>query len=118
MAYAVALLLLAYAIAPLILQKNIVDKDGRSIPPGPPICFPFLRKYLERALHAWAKIYGPLYSVWMGSQLFIVINDPQVTCDLLVMNGATFSGRWKYFMKNYTILHGGAITASGYNDTW
>lgn len=118
MAYAAASLLIVYAIVPLILRKNIVDKDGHSIPPGPPLRFPFLRKYPERALHAWSKLYGPLYSVWMGSQLFVVINDPQVARDLLVLNGTTFSGRWKYFMKNHTILRGRAITASGYNDTW
>lgn len=117
-AYAVASFLIAYAITPLILRKSIVDKDGHNIPPGPPIRFPFLRKYPERALHAWATTYGPLYSVWMGYQLFVVINDPHVARDLLVMNGATFSGRWKYFMKNHTILRGGGITASGYNDTW
>jgi hypothetical protein len=80
--------------------------------------YPFLRKYPERALHAWQKTYGPLFSVWVGNQLFVVISDPQIARDLLVTQGAIFSGRKKYFMKNQTILAGRAITASGYDEKW
>ncbi|KAJ7474932.1 hypothetical protein FB451DRAFT_1174347 [Mycena latifolia] len=76
-----------------------------------------LRKYPERALHRWAKAYGPLFSVWMGNQLFIVISDPKVARDLLVTQGAIFSSRKDYFMKNQTILAGRTITASAYGDT-
>ncbi|KAI0284698.1 cytochrome P450 [Russula aff. rugulosa BPL654] len=54
----------------------------------------------------------------MGNQLFIVISDPRVAKDLLVSNGAIFSSRKRYFMKNQTILRGRAITATPYNDTW
>lgn len=69
-------------------------------------------------VHQWAQKYGPLYSVWMGNQLFVVMNDPVIARDLLVVHGANFSSRWNYFMKNQTILNGGAITATPYNDTW
>lgn len=54
----------------------------------------------------------------MGNQLFVVMNDPVVARDLLVVHGANFSSRWNFFMKNQTILQGGAITATPYNDTW
>jgi hypothetical protein len=54
----------------------------------------------------------------MGNQLFIVISDARVAKDLLVSNGAIFSSRKRYFMKNQTILRGRAITATPYNDTW
>jgi Cytochrome P450 len=95
-----------------------VDKDGHSIPPGPPLRYAFLRRYPERALRAWSRTYGPLFSVWMGNQLFVIISDARVAKDLLVSNGAIFSSRRQYFMKNQTILRGRAITASAYNDTW
>ncbi|EGO26305.1 hypothetical protein SERLADRAFT_367896 [Serpula lacrymans var. lacrymans S7.9] len=107
-----------YLIIPLFLRKNLVDKDGHPLPPGPPLRYPFLPKYNERILHRWTKKYGPLYSVWMGNQLFVVLNDPTVVRDLLVVHGANFSSRWNFFMKNQTILKGGAITATPYNDTW
>src|SRR6266404_992211 len=105
-------------VLPLIFRRNIVDKDGHSIPPGPPLRYAFLRRYPERALRTWARTYGPLFSVWMGNQLFVVISDARVAKDLLVSNGAIFSSRRQYFMKNQTILRGRAITATAYNDTW
>jgi hypothetical protein len=105
-------------VFPLIFRKNIVDKDGHPIPPGPLLRYAFLCRYPERAIRAWARTYGPLLSVWMGNQLFIVISDSRVAKDLLVSNGAIFSSRKKYFMKNQTILRGRAITATAYNETW
>lgn len=115
---ALLLALVLSVIFPLIFRKNIVDKDGHPIPPGPLLRYAFLRRYPERAMHAWARAYGPLLSVWMGNQLFVIISDARVAKDLLVSNGAIFSSRRQYFMKNQTILRGRAITATAYNDTW
>lgn len=109
---------MAYLVAPYILRHDLKDRDGHSIPPGPPFRYPFLPKYCERILHRWTKKYGGIYSVWMGNQLFVVLNDPVVVRDLLVVNGANFSSRWNFFMKNQTILKGGGITATPYNDMW
>ena len=103
---------------PYIFRKTLVDKDGHPIPPGPLFRYAFLRKYPERTLYAWAKKFGPLFSIWMGNQLFVVISDPCVARDLLVTNGAIFSSRKKYFMRNQVILRGRAITASQYDDKW
>lgn len=105
-------------ISPFIFRRNIVDKDGHPIPPGPLFRYAFLRRYPERALRAWSRTYGPIFSVWMGNQLFVVISDARVAKDLLVSNSAIFSSRRLYFMKNQTILHARAITATPYNDTW
>ncbi|KAG6811122.1 hypothetical protein H0H92_008855 [Tricholoma furcatifolium] len=109
---------LAFFASPLVLRKWISGPSGSTLPPGPPIRYSFLRKYPERALHAWAASYGPLFSVWMGTQLFVVVSDPQIARDLLVTNGSLFSTRKKYFMKNQVILRGRAITASEYGDRW
>jgi cytochrome P450 len=54
----------------------------------------------------------------MGDQLFVVISDPRAAQDILVENGATFSSRKNYFIKNKVVLHHRAITASPYNDLW
>ncbi|KAJ7672832.1 cytochrome P450 [Mycena rosella] len=112
------ILLALLAVIPYILRKNVFSTTGAPIPPGPLFRYAFLRKYPERALHAWAKVYGPLFSVWMGNQLFIVISDPKVARDLLVTQGAIFSSRKQYFVKNRTILAGRAITATAYDGTW
>ena len=103
---------------PLILRKNIEDKNGHRIPPGPPIRYPFLRRHAERTLRAWSTTYGPLFSLWMGNQLCIVISDPRIAKDLLVSNSAIFSSRKQYFIKCQTILRGRGITVTAYNDKW
>ncbi|KAJ4466766.1 cytochrome P450 [Lentinula aciculospora] len=105
-------------MSPVVLRRLISDGDGNQLPPGPNIRYFFLRKYPERVLQIWAAKYGQLFSVWMGTQLFVVISDPHVARDLLVTNGAIFSSRKRYFVKSQTILRGKAITASDYGDTW
>lgn len=42
-------------------------------------------------LDYWYKKFGPLYSLWLGNQLFVIITDPGITKDLFVTNGAVFS---------------------------
>ena len=110
-------LVLSFVIS-FLPRRSLVDKDGHPIPPGPFLRYAFLRHYPERTLLAWARTYGPLFSVWMGNQLFVVISDARIAKDILVSNGAIFSSRKQYFMKSRTILRGRAITATPYNDTW
>jgi hypothetical protein len=105
-------------IIPSIFRRNLKDKDGHPIPPGPLLRRTAIRPYPERVLRDWSKIYGPLFSLWMGDQLFVVISDARIAKDLLVSNGAIFSSRKPYFMKCQTILRGLAITSTPYNDTW
>lgn len=114
----VILLLCSGYLLSFIFRKELRDKEGHAIPPGPPFRYPFLSKHPERTLHRWTEQYGPIYSVWMGNQLFVVLNDPVVARDLLVVHGANFSSRHDYFIKNQIILDGGGITATPYNETW
>jgi hypothetical protein len=107
-----------YFLSPILLRKWIRDEGGNTLPPGPPIRYAFLRKYPELSVDHWAKKYGPLFSIWMGTQLFVVISDPRIARDLLVTHGAVFSSRKRYFLKNQVILRGRAIAASEYGDKW
>ena len=112
-----AIAVAAYFLSPPLLRKIIV-KDGNTLPPGPNVRYAFLGKYPELSVDVWAKQYGPLFSIWMGNQLFVVVSDPRVARDLFVLKGGVISSRKKYFMKNKMILHGRAITASEYGDKW
>lgn len=80
--------------------------------------FPFLTNYPELTLDYWAKKFGPIYSMWLGNQLFVVVSDPQIVKDLMVANGALFSSRKEMFLKSQTIFAGRGITATPYNDRW
>ena len=44
---------------------------NKAIPPGPPLRYPFLHHCPELVLQTWSRTYGPLFSVWMGNQLFV-----------------------------------------------
>jgi Cytochrome P450 len=102
----------------LIFGKPLEDKQGHAIPPGPSIRYLFLGRHAERALQTWSRTYGPLFSLWMGNQLFVVISDARIAKDLLVSNSAIFSSRNQYFIKCQTILRGRGITVTAYNDKW
>ncbi|KAJ7323006.1 cytochrome P450 [Mycena albidolilacea] len=95
--------------------RNLVDKDGHPIPPGPLFRYPYLGQYCELDFDRWARRFGSLVSVWMGDQLCVIISDPRAAQDLLVENGAIFSSRKNYFIKNELILHNRAMTASPYS---
>jgi hypothetical protein len=115
----VLLVILALSlISTFVFRRNLKDKDGHPLPPGPLFRYLIISPYPERILRDWAKTYGPLFSLWMGDRLFVVISDARIAKDLLVSNSAIFSSRSPYFMKSQTILHGLAITATPYNDKW
>ncbi|RDB24653.1 Licodione synthase [Hypsizygus marmoreus] len=107
-----AAIIFAYFLSPSLLRIFTTDKDGNILPPGPAMRYALLGKYPERALNTWAHRFGPLFSIWMGSQLFVVVSDPHIARELLVTNGAIFSTRKKIRI----ILRGRAITASEYGD--
>ena len=43
-------------------------------------------------LDHWYNKFGPLYSLRLGNQLFVIISDPGIAKNLFVTNGVTFSG--------------------------
>lgn len=105
------------------LLKRRVDENGNPLPNGPvgvPIIgsFPFLSHYPELTLDYWAKKFGPLYSMWLGNQLFVVISDPLVAKDLLISNGTIFSSRKQMFIKSKNIFTGRGITVMPYDAKW
>ncbi|THH00304.1 hypothetical protein EW026_g2196 [Hermanssonia centrifuga] len=72
----------------------------------------------ELTLDKWAKKFGPLYSMWLGNQLFVVVSEPQIVKDLVITNGAIFSSRKEMFMKSQIIFARRGITATPYDETW
>ncbi|KAF8878782.1 cytochrome P450 [Infundibulicybe gibba] len=112
-----------YLVSRAFFRRRLEDAHGNSIPNGPvglPILgsFPFLTNYPELTLDYWAKKFGPLYSLWLGNQLFVIVSDPQVVKDLMVTNGAIFSSRKEMYLKSQIIFAGRGITATPYNDRW
>ncbi|KAF9000908.1 cytochrome P450 [Cyathus striatus] len=106
-----------------LVDRRLRDKNGNYIPNGPiglPILgsFPFLTRYPELSLDYWAMKFGPLYSLWLGNQHFVIVSDPNIVKDLMVTNGSVFSSRKDMFVKSGLIFIGRGITTTPYNDRW
>ena len=80
--------------------------------------FPSLIRYPELALDHWAKKFGPLYSMWLGNQLFVVVSDSHIAKELLSSNGNIFSSRKEMFIKSKTIFRGRGITVMPNDARW
>ncbi|KAH7107214.1 cytochrome P450 [Auriculariales sp. MPI-PUGE-AT-0066] len=104
-------------------KSKYPDPRFKAVPRGPqgfPVVgsFPFLTAYPELTLTRWQQRYGPIYSMTLGRQLFVVVSDPGIAKELLVTNGLIFSSRKEMFLKSQIIFAGRGITASPYNDRW
>ncbi|KAF7292084.1 Cytochrome P450 [Mycena indigotica] len=114
----VAILGMLTYLAPLLFRKQLRGPRDEPLPPGPLFRRLWLGQYNELVFDKWARAFGPLYSVWFGDQLIVVLSHPRVAQDLLVENGAVFSSRKDYYVKNEVILHDRAITANPYDQRW
>ncbi|XP_070567862.1 cytochrome P450 2U1-like [Ptychodera flava] len=68
------------------------------LPPGPwglPFvgCLFHLGKRPEKTFNDWAKLYGDLFSVRLGSELVVILNSQQAIKDAYVKNASKFSAR-------------------------
>ncbi|XP_070569292.1 cytochrome P450 2U1-like [Ptychodera flava] len=68
------------------------------LPPGPwglPFvgCIFHLDKRPEKTFNDWAKVYGDLFSVRLGTELVVILNSQQAIKDAYVKNASNFSAR-------------------------
>ncbi|KZT58477.1 cytochrome P450 [Calocera cornea HHB12733] len=83
----------------LLVAWDVLRKQSCRLPSGPP-GLPLLGNllqlpstYLFRKLHAWSHEYGPLYTIWMGTQPFVVLGSAAVAADVLDRLSAVTSDR-------------------------
>nr|XP_009858723.2 cytochrome P450 2C15-like isoform X1 [Ciona intestinalis] len=91
-------------------------------PPGPrglPLVgvLPFLGKYTARTMHKWSKKYGPVMSVRMGNEDWVVMGNYEAVHQSFVKAGNVFSGRPVLKVAN-EIAEGKGIVMRDFNTTW
>ncbi|MCJ1409174.1 hypothetical protein MMC19_003252 [Ptychographa xylographoides] len=72
------------------------------MPPGPtPI--PFIGNKLDLPkskpwikFQEWSKIYGPIYTIWIGRRPTVIISDPNIAVDLLEKRSNKYSSRPRF----------------------
>lgn len=88
----------------LVLQLRNVGRRPKGLPPGPPT-LPILgnlhqlpKRGIHLTLQKWAKEYGPIYSIMLGTQITIMINKAEVAKELLEKRSAIWSSRPELYM--------------------
>ncbi|KZT58470.1 hypothetical protein CALCODRAFT_240900 [Calocera cornea HHB12733] len=95
---------------------DALRKRNTRLPPGPP-GLPLLgnilqhpAQFLYRKLHAWSHEYGPIYTIWMGIQPFVILGSAAVSEDVLEPMSAVTSDRpvmikaRKFFFRDMNLV--------------
>ncbi|MCJ1403329.1 hypothetical protein MMC11_006552 [Xylographa trunciseda] len=72
------------------------------MPPGP-TPFPFIGNKLDLPkskpwikFQEWSKIYGPIYTIWIGRRPTIILSDPNIAVDLMEKRSNKYSSRPRF----------------------
>ncbi|XP_039034795.1 cytochrome P450 81Q32-like [Hibiscus syriacus] len=98
-------------------------KHPKNLPPSPlslPILghLHLLKPPVHRFYHRLSQIYGPVFSLRLGSRFVVVVSSSTVAEECFTKNDVLLANRpkliiWKYIGYNYT-----SVTASSYGDHW
>lgn len=96
------------------------DKSPPLDVPKGPISLPLIGNLIQlgdrphEKMMKWVKTYGPIYQLYLGSQLVVVLNGTRLVREALVDQGEIFAGRPQLYMIHAT-LKGKGIISSPYN---
>jgi len=107
-----AILVAVALVAGLLWQLSKIGRRPKDFPPGPPTLpllgnlhqIPDHKRYLQ--FEKWAREYGPVFSLMLGTKTMIVLNSDQAIKDLVDKRGAIYSSRPDAYIAQ-DILSGG-----------
>ncbi|KAH7383957.1 putative cytochrome P450 [Pyrenochaeta sp. MPI-SDFR-AT-0127] len=99
-------------IGVIIWQLNKVGRRPKDYPPGPPTLpllgnlhqIPDTKRHIQ--FEKWARQYGPVFSLMLGTKAMVVLNSDQAIKDLVDKRGAIYSSRPDAYIAQ-DILSGG-----------
>jgi cytochrome P450 len=105
---------------PLVILLSDIWKWYR-MPPGP-LPLPFVGNTLPSSrpwiqFQEWSKIYGPIFTVWVGRRPTLVISDPQIAVDLMEKRSNKYSSRPRFVVMG-EIYGGGSVLVQPYGKDW
>ncbi|KAI0151250.1 cytochrome P450 [Pestalotiopsis sp. NC0098] len=107
----------------LLYRLSQVGRRPKGLPPGPPT-IPILgnihqipKQYQHLQFEKWAREYGPIYSVILGTKVMIVLSSDQAIKDLLDKRSNIYSSRPEMYLGQ--IVSGGyRMLLMEYGPTW
>ncbi|WCJ26019.1 cytochrome P450 family 706 subfamily A polypeptide 6 [Euphorbia peplus] len=87
---------LTISLLTILLLSNFFKKSAPKLPPGPrglPVLgyLPFLDTFLHKNFTELAATYGPIYKLWLGNKLHVVVRSPSLAKQVLRDNGKIFA---------------------------
>ncbi|KAI0473518.1 cytochrome P450 [Xylariaceae sp. FL0804] len=108
----------------LVLQLRGLGRRPADYPPGPPTV-PVLgnlhqmpKEKIHLRLQEWAREYGPIYSLILGTQTQIVVSSEEVVKELLDKRGHIYSSRPELYITSKIASGGFRLTIMPYGETW
>ena len=90
----------------------LATRRPSNFPPGPPTRLGFGNfhqipaSYNFVEVHEWAKKYGPMTGLKLGTQNVLLLNDAQLVHEFLVKRSAVIQGRPEAYMTHQRLLPG------------
>lgn len=94
------------------------------MPPGPtPLPFLGNKFQLPKSkpwihFQEWAKVYGPIFTIWIGRKPTIVISDPNIAVDLMEKRSTKYSSRPRMVAMGEILWDGASILVQPYGKEW
>jgi hypothetical protein len=108
----IILLALGIFLAAGLWQASKIGSRPKDFPPGPPTLpiignlhqIPSEKRHVQ--FEKWAREYGPVFSLMLGTKVMIVLNSDVAIKDLVDKRGAIYSSRPEAYIAQ-NILSGG-----------
>ncbi|KAJ0423302.1 cytochrome P450 [Aspergillus carlsbadensis] len=114
----------AIAALAIIARLLLIGRRPKNYPPGPPT-LPLLGNIHQmptRDAHLqfekWAREYGPVYSLMLGTQCLIVLSSDEAVKELLDRRSGIYSDRQEMYIGQVLCSGGLRLLMMGYGPTW
>ena len=94
------------------------------MPPGP-TPLPFLGNKLQLPksqpwlqFEKWSKIYGPIFTIWIGRKPTVVISDPVIAAELMEKRSTKYSSRPRMVAMGEILWDGASVLVQPYGKEW
>lgn len=104
--------ILLVALIAALWRLSLIGQRPKDYPPGPPTLpilgnlhqIPKARRHIQ--FEKWARQYGPVYSLILGTKVMIVLNTEDAIRELVDKRGAIYASRPESFIAQDTISGG------------
>ncbi|EEF50981.1 cytochrome P450, putative [Ricinus communis] len=118
--------MLVSVILSFLFLWNVIKRSKKGIsplPPGPrgfPVLgyLPFLGTELHKKFTELAGVYGPIYKLWLGNKLCVVISSPSVAKEVVRDQDATCADRDASIVAKIATYGGNDIGWCPYGPLW